>query len=380
MTPLVPKIATLLAASIGILATTSTAYLPIQATPKNQRTTLFRVNPFQPKLKLKLNLKRIPATTTSLAAVQTDDDDDGKFTLSVALTREAGKNQKLKEQITNHPSTLLLADTLTLNQIEMPCVQHAIGPDVPSFLEHTKHEDKPPCAVLGEKYDYLVITSPESAKVLFKLLDSPPPASLAALPTIAAVGKATARTLGELGFEVSFTPSRANGEALVTELPPVDKVGLNRVLYPASAQADDTIQDGLEGGRKDCTFVVKRFDTYDTVPVVFDGGERGVMMDGVDMALFGSPSAVRAWLGNVDAALGVSEEDGSLEERMKGRGNCNGNVVAVCIGKTTAKACLESKRWVDDDIYYPEENPGMKGWVDSCLIAAGDVMEKSFWG
>jgi len=233
-----------------------------------------------------------------------------------------------------------------------------------------------PCQVLADKFDYIVITSSESAKVFAGLAGGDE--SFATLPAIAAVGKATKKTLLELGFTVDFTPSKANGETMTTELPPINKVNLNRVLYPASAQADDTIQDLLEG-RKDCSFTVMRFDTYDTVPVVFDEGERRVM-NGVNLALFGSPSAVRAWLANVDVALGITEEDGSLEERMKEGGNCNGNVMAICIGSTTAKACLESKRWVSDDIYYPSEDPGMKGWVESCLIAAGDVMEKAFWG
>jgi len=364
------KIEMLIAASIiSILATPTSAFMfPTQkTTTTDNKPTPFRKLPFQPR--------QNPLSTTSLVALIDDTDDDGKITLSVALTREAGKNQKLKEQIANHPSSLLLADTLTLDLIEMPCVQHAEGPDVASFLDMVGGTS--PCQVLTEKFDYIVITSSESAKVFAGLVASAE--SFAALPAIAAVGKATKQTLLDLGFTVSFTPSKANGETMTTELPPIDnnKVKLNRVLYPASAQADDTIQDLLEG-RKDCSFTVTRFNTYDTVPVVFDEGGRGVM-NGVDLALFGSPSAVRAWLGNVDLALGVSEQDGSLEKRMKEEANCNGNVMAICIGGTTAKACLESKRWVSDDIYYPSTNPGIKGWVESCLIAAGDVMEKAFW-
>jgi len=349
---------TLAVASLSIHAAVVTSFLP----------TPFGVFPFQAKLN----------SAVSLSA-QDNGDDDGKTKLTVALTRESGKNQKLKEAVADHPTTRLLAGSLAFDLIEMPCVKHAEGPDVQAFADMIG--DNEPCTFLAEKYDYTVITSPEGAKVFAGLLqgkdggDSP---SLSDLPAIAAVGKATQQTLVDLGFTVSFTPSQANGETLAAELPPVDKVKLTRVLYPASNQADDTIRESLEDGRKDCSFEVTRFNTYDTVPVEFDEGDRDVMMNKVDLAMFGSPSAVKAWLGNVDVASGTKEED--LEEKLKEGVNCNGNVIAVCIGKTTASACLQSKRWVSNDIYYPSKNPGMKGWVDSCVNASGDVMEKAFWG
>jgi len=65
------------------------------------------------------------------------------------------------------------------------------------------------------------------------------------------------------------------------------------------------------------------------------------------------------------------------DEDKKATPGCNGNVKAVCIGSTTAKRCIESGRWHAVDIY--KTNPGIHGWADSCLQAAGDVMENSFW-
>lgn len=305
-------------------------------------------------------------TSTHIRAVT---ENDTTF-ISVALTREDGKNGKIQEGIQNHPSKELLKDSLKLNLVEMPCVAHAVGPDVASFTELLDDND----GDLTKAFDYIVITSPESAKVFANLVD--PSSSSSSLPKIAAVGKATKKALTNLDIPVFFTPTKANGKALSEELPPVDKVKLTKVLYPASAQADNTIQDNLEG-RKDCSFSVTRLNTYDTVPVQFSDEQKATMMNDVDIACFGSPSSVKAWIQNVDEALGNTELD---EEEKKKADGSNGNVVAVCIGSTTAKECLNSGRWHANDIYYPKISPGMEGWVDSCFSAAGDVMERSFWG
>jgi len=232
------------------------------------------------------------------------------------------------------------------------------------------------------KYDYIVITSPESAKVFADVLKKSDDSHGDAIQKInsqkvqiAAVGKATKKTLTDLGIDVNFVPSKADGETLGKELPPVDKVKLNRILYPASLKAANTIKDTLES-RKDASFTVTRFNTYDTVAVKYTDDQMDVIMDDIQVACFGSPSSVDSWLKNVDRILGI--EDLSDEDKKKAPGS-NGYVVAVCIGNTTAKRCLESGRWNAMDIYYPKSDPGIKGWADSCFQAAGDIMEDSFW-
>ena len=330
---------------------------------------------------LSFSIRQIPSLSTVpksiahylFASSSNDPSDDGDiFRINIALTREVDKNDKLKEMIYNHPTTKMLESTLQLNCVELPCIEHATGPDIElfqHFVENFEEEKKP---------DYIVITSPESAKVFSDVINSSTNGNALLKDgsvKIAAVGKATKSTLTKLGFNVDFVPSKANGETLATELTPVDKVKLNRVVYPASAKAENTIQDMLEQ-RKDASFTVKRFNTYDTVPCKLKDDVMEMVMDDIQIACFGSPSSVDAWLDNVDRILGI---ENMSDEDKKATPGCNGFAVAVCIGSTTAKRCLETGRWHATEIYYPKTNPGIEGWADCCLTAAGDIMENSFW-
>ena len=296
------------------------------------------------------------------------DTETSVFTLTVALTREEGKNDKLQRALSTHPTASILKNTMRLKTKELPCIETRIGPDLEAFGNLLSEESS-----LSD-FDYVVITSPESAKVFSDTMSkagNPSP-----VPPIAAVGKATKKALTNAGYDVSFVPSKATGEVLAEELPIFDKVKLHRVLYPASAKAADTIQKMLEA-RKDASFVVTRLNTYDTVSVEFSDDDMESIMDNVQIACFGSPTSVNSWLENVDRFLGI--EDLSDEDKKKTPG-CNGDVIAVCIGTTTAKRCLESGRWIANNIYYPKTNPGVEGWADSCYTASGDVMERDFWG
>ncbi len=312
---------------------------------------------------IKLFMSSLPSTSS----------DNDLFTVNVALTREANKNNKIKEKILNHSTKKLLENTLKLNVVEVPCIQHGTGSDLTSFEELVNGEGTDADGNSISKYDYIVITSPESAKVFSECMNYQEMSKHEL--KLAAVGKATEKTLTDLGFEVDFVPSQANGKSLGEELPPLDKVKLNRVLYPASAKADNTIKDTLES-RKDCSFTVTRYNTYDTIPVQLSDTEMEIVMDDIQIACFGSPSSVDAWLENVDRKLGI---EGDSDDDKRATPGCNGNTIAVCIGSTTAKRCLESGRWQAMDIYYPKKDPGIQGWADCCLQAAGDVMENSFW-
>ena len=66
------------------------------------------------------------------------------------------------------------------------------------------------------------------------------------------------------------------------------------------------------------------------------------------------------------------DDDGGFSEG-------NGNVIAACIGKKKAKACLESGRWNENDVYYSETKPGLNGWADSTAICLGDILKRQFW-
>jgi len=299
-----------------------------------------------------------------------DDAKVKKATLTVALTRELGKNSKIRSAVENHPMLGMLGIE-DLQIVEMPCIQHARGENIDDLTELLKEE-----GALKDKYQYVVVTSPEAAKVLGEAMKTAGLEEAAAIGAkVVAVGKATEKALKtECNLSVDFVPSKANGETLALELPPVEGVDVTSVLYPASAKAADTIQEGLTS-RTDGTFQVTRLNTYDTIPATFDEEQTRIMMEDVDIACFGSPSAVEAWLGNVDVALGI--ENLPDEDRQTAG---NGDVLAACIGTTTAKACLESRRWESRKIYYPKENPGMEGWAESTGQALGDAMERKFWG
>eukprot|EP00978_Attheya_sp_CCMP212_P018630 scaffold51332_cov44-Attheya_sp.AAC.2 len=318
----------------------------------------------------------------SAAAAATDEG----TVVTVGLTREEGKNEKIRQLLAEHPMVHMM--NVKLKFEEIPCIEHAAGPDADRLMEILSSGNK-----LSTEYQHVVITSPEAAKVFGQALRRSADGGDDVMNIldgvqIAGVGKATKMALEKQGIPVHFIPSQANGETLAKEFPHMGN-GVEQVLYPASAKAADTIPNGLEargapesnnddgdeGTQKGDLFKVTRLNTYDTVPTVFTP-EQISTMDRIDVACFGSPSAVHAWLQNVDVSMGTADLPDD-EKRMMGG---NGGVLAACIGTTTAKACLESKRWANRNIYYPKEDPGMQSWADFTLQACGDVMERAFFG
>jgi len=284
--------------------------------------------------------------------------------LTVAFTRESGKNDKIREAVAAHPVCSL--DT-QIDLVDLPCIEHALGEEHGTLLQYAS-EGK------IDDFDYVIITSPEAARVFGEALRDT--GGDATGTVMAAVGKATEKALNKFGLDVGFLPSEANGATLVEELPKIGR-GACRVLYPVSAKAAETINEGLGSREVDgvACFEVTRLHTYDTVPVAFDDGQMKLMA-ATDVVCFGSPSAVDAWLRNVDESQGHND----LPEQMKKVPGNNGGVLAACIGTTTARAVLESGRWEPMDIYYPKNDPGIESWAASTGQAWGDVNERSFWG
>ena len=97
-------------------------------------------------------------------------------------------------------------------------------------------------------------------------------------------------------------------------------------------------------------------------------------VDSLDIACFGSPTAVQSWLNTLDHAMGT--QDQPKEESRRGG---NGDVVAACIGSETARVCLETGRWQAHNIYYPKGADDVQGWADSAVQAVADLMERHFW-
>lgn len=244
--------------------------------------------------------------------------------IPIAVTREEGKNGKLIDEIGLHEDLLNQVEIL-----ELPCIEHASGPDYD---------------ILGEtlakgSWTYVVVTSPEAAKVVASawdtVRDSPIP--------VVAVGKATEKTLARYNIPVSFVPSKATAETLAQELE--FKGEGTSLLYPASAKARDTLQSGLEARG----FIVKRLNTYDTVTAEWSEDQKE-MAKRAKIACFASPSSIKGWLLNTDN---------------------NKDVIAVCIGETSATAC-RGHSWAESQIYYPDA-PGIEAWVDSIKAAVEDI-------
>ncbi|KAI2495988.1 Uroporphyrinogen-III synthase HemD [Fragilaria crotonensis] len=279
--------------------------------------------------------------------------------ITIALTREEGNNDKLKKELT---SLLLLnkndddASPTTEEPttiVELPCIAHADGEDLPR-LEETLRQGT---------FDYIVVTSPEAARVLATAYlavtnthnndgddDRSDPSTALAASKVAAVGKATRETLEKLGIPVDFCPTKATAQTLVQELPATSVQQDNNdrpatVLYPASARAATTLQDGLEASKR---FVVTRLNTYDTMTAVWTDEQKDLASH-VTVVCFGSPSAVEAWLLN---------------------SNNNRNVLAACIGETSAAACREFQ-FPEENIFFPEK-PGIPGWAQ----AVNDALQR----
>lgn len=257
--------------------------------------------------------------------------------------------------------------------MELPCIVHANGPDLSKLVSTLKDPT--------DTFDYIIITSPEAAHVFIKAWEeatqssssSSSSSSLVQNTKLVAVGKATEETLLQHGLHVDFVPTKATAKTLVQELPPSTQATregrFTKVLYPASVKAKPTLQNGLnERG----TFHVMRLDTYDTIPATWDK-EQIRMAQTVRIACFASPSAVEAWVLNYRRMMqeeGEEEQHDEIKTDMEKKKRDGNEVLAACIGETSAQACREMQ-WNQEDIFYPEK-PGVEGWSD----VVADALER----
>ncbi|WJX36288.1 uroporphyrinogen-III synthase [Trifolium repens] len=156
-------------------------------------------------------------------------------TPKVVVTRERGKNAKLI-------TALVLTSTFPLLRF---------------FSLST--------ALHYNAFDWVVITSPEAGSVFLEAWRA------AGMPhvRIGVVGSGTASIFKEAlqssnqSLDVAFTPSKATGKVLATELP---KIGnKTTILYPASAKASHEIGEGLSSRG----FEVTRMNTYTMVKLFY---------------------------------------------------------------------------------------------------------------
>jgi uroporphyrinogen-III synthase len=260
----------------------------------------------------------------------------------IALTRERGKNEKLRKALLSNERIARISQEsgLTIQIYELPCIEHADGPDIDKLA--------PLLASSLNTFDYVAITSPEAASVFANAWIK---AERPRLGTVAAVGKATQEALVEFDIEVGFVPSKATASTLVDELPLSNEANnegrATTVLYPASTKAQDTLQSGLE----ERGFSVLRLNTYDTITASWTPDQISIAQSTNNLVVcFASPSAVKSWLINT----------ASFD---------NPRPMASCIGETSATACRNNE-WEENNIFFPDK-PGIDGWA----TAVADALE-----
>ncbi|GIL92407.1 hypothetical protein Vretimale_6475 [Volvox reticuliferus] len=243
----------------------------------------------------------------------------------VLLTREPGKNEKMRGALTWKGFTCK----------ELPLIEHTAGPDrdrLPSLL-----------SAAAEQYDWVTITSPEAAAVFLEGWDQ------AGKPKVrvAVVGGGSGEVLLQGGITPDYVPSKALGKVMGLELPRIPG-GTGRVLYPASVKATTDLQDSLAAAG----FEVHRINTYNTVPV--KSVPESLLREALtaDVVTFGSPSAVKAWVGLAGLEVANSK-------------------VNACIGATSAKACAAAG--ITENVYFPD-SPSIEGWVDAVERGCKDLL------
>jgi len=320
-----------------------------------RRTLLFAViaivaKPVTPFSRIGIYSRRTPTQIcnnrlSSQATPDLDMTEGGSVVSSqviIALTREKGKNEKLRKALLLNERIARISQEsgLTVQICELPCIEHADGPDTDKLATLL--------SASSNTFDYVAITSPEAASVFANAwikAERPP------LGAVAAVGKATQEALVEFDIDVAFVPSKATASTLVDELTlstaAIDEGRATTVLYPASAKAQDTLQSGLE----ERGFSVLRLNTYDTITASWTPDQTSLAQSTNNLVVcFASPSAVKSWLINT----------ASFDKPRP---------MASCIGETSASACRKNE-WEEKNIFFPQK-PGVDGWA----TAVADALE-----
>ncbi|KAH9692616.1 Uroporphyrinogen-III synthase [Citrus sinensis] len=298
---------------------------PFPASAVSSRLRLNRPLPFQ--------FSRIQASSDATSASASNSNP------KVVVTRERGKNGKLIKALKKRVYNVACANTWyqtvscgacmakhRIDCLELPLIQHAQGPDTDRLS-----------SVLNDTiFDWIIITSPEAGSVFLEAWKE------AGTPNvrIGVVGAGTASIFEEViqsskcSLDVAFSPSKATGKILASELPKNGKKKCT-VLYPASAKASNEIEEGLSNRG----FEVVRLNTYTTEPVHHVDQTVLKQALSIPVVAVASPSAVRSsWVNLI-----------SDTEQWS-------NSVA-CIGETTASA---AKRLGLKNVYYPT-HPGLEG-------------------
>lgn len=237
--------------------------------------------------------------------------------IGVVVTRDEGTTGPL--------STLLRDRGLVVHN--WPTIR-VVPPEDPSPLDEALSD--------LSSFDWAVLTSPRAAEAFIDRNDAAAQGEL----RIAAVGTSTARTLQDAGWRVEVVPDTQTGEALVAALRASGVGAGTRVLFPASAQARDTVPDGLA----EVGAITVQVEAYRLEPVRLDTEACRALLEAGAIAIvsFTSPSTVEG----LERGLGRD-----LFERVAT------GTRAVAIGPTTAEAA--ERAGLDVVVAYPHSLEGL---------------------
>ena len=363
--------------------------------------------------------------------------------IRIALTRESTeKNSALQSAILRRVSALLpSASRPVLEFVHVPCISHeAVDPLHPIPLEslptmlHRLPSSPPPTAnnydlsyllTSPNLYDYILVTSPESARVLLRLAassssssscssSSSAAAAAAVVPPllsgpVVSIGPTTTSILTACGLVPDFVPSSSTADALSRELPPRSSPLLSRlppsslgaassptscrprpclVLYPTSSLSTRALSTSLSSRRLPAArFIVDQVASYGTTSAAASGTN---IQSGVDVVCLGSPSAAVGWTnswrrvgGGVDGVVGrqaaSAPSSGRPREQQQQQQQQQHPPLAACIGGTTADECIRLecnsiglKLW--SGVLCRRSSPGMDGWVESVMEAVETII------
>jgi len=142
--------------------------------------------------------------------------------------------------------------------------------------------------VLGEEYDWLILTSPNSVEHFAPFLGS------VSFNRLASIGKKTSEAMVEHGMHVDFEPSGYTQEKFMEEF--AVKKG-DKILYPVSANARPLMYEYLRGAGAEVT----RIRLYRPIPDEESLARiENLLGEGVYAITFSSPSGVGSFTGRIN--------------------------------------------------------------------------------
>jgi uroporphyrinogen-III synthase len=245
----------------------------------------------------------------------------------IVVTRAARQSGGLQERLEQQGAEVLLLPTIEI-----------VPPDSYAPLDDALRR--------ASDFHWLVVTSANAVRVIGERLAALGiPSAVLGRMRCAAVGRATADALHELGLKVEVVPERAVGEALAEAL--ADRVQGQRVLLVRAAAARDVLPDALAAAGASLTIA----DAYRTA-IPENAVERAGAVFGGDESL---PDAVVFTSGSTVVHL--------LDVLRQAGLSIPSQVACVSIGSVTSAALRDAEMTVTAEA----ETASLDALVDACV-------------